>query len=532
MLDREDKRADPAYWSASSPHGIVASAHYRATAAGVEILSQGGNAIDAAIAVSLALGVVESAGSGLGGMTMMMIYHADSNRTFALEGHCRAPRTATPEEAGKYPRQVGYKAIAVPTNAAVLDYALSRYGTMLPAQVIQPAIELAEKGYLITPFQNYHTEEYRRRLKKHSARRFHLDENLKPYPVGTIFQQPELAWTLRHLAQYGFQDFYTGTIARLIVEDMEKNGGFIIKDDLADIPYPAEREPLWGQWRSWNIATLPPPGGGTALLQMLSLFEVMKPNSFDHNTPDASLLFAAIIQRTRQDRRTYRLEPEEMPDLTSIEYAQSVAPTLQSKLIGDGETSHVCIMDRHRNVVSMTQSIERSFGAAVASEKLGFIYNGYMKAFKIKNKRHPHYLQPGAVARSNASPTIVLKNGESLVAMGSTGSERMVSGIFQTLVRLRYQTPFQALQSPRLHCTPEGDIFLELQRFPSGTQELLEQHGFTVHPYDAWSFQVGGLQLATYDGELFRGVGEVRRDGAAAGPDEDPEQTKITENSL
>ena len=147
MLFREDHRNDGAYWTGSSSSGIVTSSHYHATAAGVEMLEKGGNAIDAAAAVSLALGVVEPHGSGLGGMSMMMLHLHSTNRTFALDGACPAPIKATPEEVAHSPRKWGYKAIAVPTTVAVLDYALRHYGSLTRSEVLTPAIKLAEKGY-------------------------------------------------------------------------------------------------------------------------------------------------------------------------------------------------------------------------------------------------------------------------------------------------------------------------------------------------------------------------------------------------
>ena len=137
-------------------------------------------------------------------------------------------------------------------------------------------------------------------------------------------------------------------------------------------------------------------------------------------------------------------------------------------------------MDRHKNVVSLTQSLERCFGSKMASEKLGFVYNGYMKGFKIQNKSHPHYLKPGAVARSNAAPTILLNGNQPYVAIGSTGSERMLSGIFETLVRLRSQSPFHSVAAPRLHCTPEGQVFLEAERFSEQALTALIKQGFEL----------------------------------------------------
>ena len=175
------------------------------------------------------------------------------------------------------------------------------------------------------------------------------------------------------------------------------------------------------------------------------------------------------------------------------------------------------MIDRYGNVVSMTQSIERSFGSKIATPGLGFLYNGYMKAFKLRNQKHPHYLKPGAIARSNASPTIVFKDEKPLYAIGSTGSEGIASGMFQVLVRLLNQSPFEAVKAPRLHCTPERQVFLEAERFNPEALTLLNKHGFEIKPYDAWSFSVGGLHLAGTNDNICWGVAEPRRDGATAG---------------
>ena len=277
-----------------------------------------------------------------------------------------------------------------------------------------------------------------------------------------------------------------------------------------------------GRFGSCSVYTLPPPGGGSTSLQMLNLFDILQPKNFDPDSPEGAVLFALIIRRARFDRRKYQLGQsghlgDKTPDLASPSYAQIAAQELKGQLSGNGETTHVCVMDRHKNVVSLTQSLERCFGSKMASEKLGFAYNGYMKAFKIQNKSHPHYLRPGAVARSNAAPTILLNGDQPYVAIRSTGSERMLSGIFQTLVRLRSQSPFKSVSAPRLHCTPEGQIFLETRRFPRQSLAALFKQGFLLNHYDPWSFKVGGLQLAVYDGENFHGVADPRRDGAAAG---------------
>jgi gamma-glutamyltranspeptidase/glutathione hydrolase len=207
LFDREGHRGDPAYWTVKSANGVVATAHYLATAARVGMLSLGGNAVDAAVAASLAIGVCEPAGSGLGGMSLMLIHLAASNRTFTVEGPCRAPLAATPEAVAEARRYRGYRAVAVPTNAAVLEHALSNYGTLSRSEVIAPAIELAEDGYPVTPLQHLLVAQYLKALQGGSAGAVFLDSNGCPPVVGSRFRQPALARTLRRLAEAGPRTF-------------------------------------------------------------------------------------------------------------------------------------------------------------------------------------------------------------------------------------------------------------------------------------------------------------------------------------
>lgn len=293
---------------------------------------------------------------------------------------------------------------------------------------------------------------------------------------------------------------------------------------MLDIPWPKLSEPLRSRFHSWEIIAPPPPCGGMVLIEMLNLFEELEPEEFDPDSPEAALLFAVIIRKSRLDRRKHKLIPLDLskwdgPDLLSKTYAQTSAKELQIQN-GLGETTHFNVIDDKGNIVSATQSIERSFGAKVATPELGFLYNGFMKGFKIENKRHPHYLKPGAVARSNATPTIILKNGKPRYVIGSTGSERMVSGIFQVLIRLyKGQSPFEAVSAPRLHCTPESQVVLELSRFSDDAIQRLHDKKFEVTPYDSdWSFSSGGLHmLSIEDNGLITGVADPRRDGYANG---------------
>lgn len=524
MLSRDDRRDVAELWSERSSRGMVVTAHYRATAAAVEILEAGGNAFDAAVAASLALSVCEAAGSGLGGMAMGLVRCGSTGRVTTVEGPCRAPKRATPKAVAKSNRYRGYASIAVPTHVRVLAHLLERYGTQSRECVLAPAIRIAEQGFLLTPLQHRLIEdECANPMGPGSAAQIFLDERGRPLAAGTLFRQPQLATTLRRLAADGFEDFYKGAIAREIATDVEAGGGFIRADDLAELPAPREAEPLRGHFGADEVLTVGPPAGGLALIQMLQTLAALESEEFDPDRPEDAVRLAAVIRRAREDRRRLALssgpdQPGESAALLDPAYAAATAAVLREKLAGEGETSHVCTMDADGNVVSLTQSIERSFGAGVATPSLGFLYNGYLKAFKVENQRHPHYLSPGAPARSNAAPTIVLHEGRPVAALGSTGSELMVSGIFQVLVRLRRQSPFEASHAPRLHCTPEGEVLWEQARFADGVGAALTRSGLRLTALDPYAFRVGGLQLIACRGVEMIGVSEPRRDGAAGGP--------------
>jgi gamma-glutamyltranspeptidase / glutathione hydrolase len=524
MLDRDGRRATPELWSESSARGMVVTAHYLATAAGVSILEEGGNAMDAAAAASMALAVCESAGSGLGGMALALVHDAGAGRTLTLEAPCRAPRSATPEVVSRADRYRGYAAVAVPTHVGLVSRLLERYGTMHSARILAPAIELAEEGFPLTPMQSRLIAQYAKALRAGNAAELFLDPRGRPNPPGQQFRQPRLAATLRRLERDGLEDFYRGQIAREIGSDFETNAGFLRTDDLAGVVAPRERDPIRGTFFGDEVATLGPPAGGLALIQMLQMLEALPGETVDAGTPQGAVHLAQVIRQARRDRIRFRLRtgdehPGEAEALLSAGYAAAGAAIIAGGEIGsEGETSHICTMDAEGNAVSMTQSIERSFGAGVATPGLGFLYNGYLRAFKVQNRRHPHYLRPGAPARSNAAPTFVVRDGRPRVVIGSTGSERMVSGILQVLARLLRQAPFEASHAPRLHCTPQGEVLWEADRFPGATKWALEKAGFRLTALDPYSFKTGGLQLLVREGSRMIGVSEPRRDGAAGGP--------------
>jgi gamma-glutamyltranspeptidase / glutathione hydrolase len=506
-----------------SRHGMVATAHYRATEAGVEVLEEGGNAVDAAVAAAFALGVCEPAASGLGGQTMMLIHHAESRRTFALDGSSRAPNRALPGSLDKPERRVGYLAMTVPSTPACLRYALEQYGTRKLARLLEPAIRLAEQGCEVTPLQHWLARRELKLLKAGTAGPFFLREGERPYPTGAVFKQPVLAETLRRLAKKGIRDFYSGEIAALIERDMVRNGGLIHKDDLAQVPRPIERHPVAGHFQGHRVFTFPPPAAGRTLIQMINVYEQLPVARRNPDTPEGAVTLAEVIRRAFLDRQDRPYDPNFYPQITSKHmlstgHARTVARQVLKRLRTAGETTHLSVMDRFGNAVALTQSIENVFGACVSTPELGFLYNNYMNAFDYSDISHPHYMRPNAVPWASVAPTIVFRGKRPWLVIGSPGSERITPSIFQVLHRLQTHTPFAAVDAPRLHCSLNGTVSLEAARMRDDIPAALLRHGFQLDIRDPYSFYMGCVQLVMREGDEFTGVADPRRDGSAQGP--------------
>jgi gamma-glutamyltranspeptidase/glutathione hydrolase len=507
-----------------SPYGMVSTAHHRATEVGVRVLEEGGNAIDAAVACAFALGVCEPAASGLGGQTMMLLYHAPSRRKIALDGSSRAPYAAGPGSLSRVQVRRGRRASTVPSTPAVLAYALENYGTRELSAILDPAIALAEKGYRVSPLQRALTRRERPHLKKTSAVQFFLVDGRKSPPIGHRLRQPELAETLRRIAEDGILDFYTGFIARQIVDDMAHNDGLICAEDLAQIPWPIERRPITGQLGAARVFTMPPPGAGRTLIEMLNIIGHMKPREYDPDTPRGATILAGIIRQAFLDRKDRPFDPSfyaQVDDRRMLDpdYAKRVARDARKRVPLRGETTHLSVMDRHGSVVALTQSIENVFGSCVAHPELGFLYNNYMSAFEHKDISHPYYLRPGAVPWASVAPTIVLHGRRPYLAIGSPGSERITPSILQVLIRLeKGYSLYEAVEAPRLHCSLQGTVSIESGRMHPDVPDALEEAGYKVTVRDPYAFYMGCVQAVMRDGPHFRGAADPRRDGAAGGP--------------
>ncbi|MGD8376961.1 MAG: gamma-glutamyltransferase [Acidobacteriota bacterium] len=520
---REGTRFRPGKFAAST-QGMVATAHHRATDAGVDMLRRGGNAVDAAVAAAFALGVCEPAASGLGGQTMMMVHLAAEGRTLALDGSSRAPNRAFPGRVKRAERLRGYRATTVPSTPATLAYAIEHYGRLDLATILKPAIRLAEKGFEVTPLLHALMVRERRHLRSGGAGAFFLRDGRRAYPAGGVLRQPVLGGTLRRIARLGVKTFYRGKVARQIHEDMIRGGGLIRRDDLAQVPWPIERRPLVGRFDRHRVLTFPPPGAGRTLVEMMNIVARFAPDRWRLGTPETSVLLAALIQKAFQDRRDLPYHPDLYRQagqrvMLSEEHARRAARELRRRLRRGGDTTHLSVMDREGNAVALTQSIERVFGAFRVTPELGFLYNNYMSAFEYEDIGHPYHLRPNAVPWASVAPTLIFRGRRPWLAIGSPGSDRITPAILQVLLRLqRGENLFEAVDAPRLHCTMDGVVHLEAARMRDDIPPALEAAGFEVNNRDPYSFYLGCVQVVERSERGFLGVADPRRDGSAAGP--------------
>ncbi len=523
LLDPGSRKVVKPQRFAVSKGGMASTQHYLATDTAVQVLAHGGNAIDAAVAAAFALGVCEPSASGLGGQTMILYYDAETHKKIALDGSSRAPHRVVPGELSKKNYLQGHISSTVPSTPAVLAYALEHHGTMSLSDVLLPAIAIAEQGFRISQLQHDLARRELKKLRERSAALLFLYKGQRPYNVGALFRQPVLAGTLRRLADAGVEDFYLGDIARIIHKDMVQNDGLIRDDDLAQIPWPIERKPLSVRFREMRVITFGPPGAGRTLIEALNIINEIPEKLLNIDTPQGAMLLAEIIRQANMDRSDRPFEPNLYPQLPtkqmlSTDYARVVARRLRKRIKSHGDTTHLSVIDRKGNMVALTQSIERVYGSCEASPELGFLYNNYMSAFDYEDISHPYYMRPNAVPWASVAPTLVFKGRWPWLAIGSPGSERIVSAIIQVLLRLQSKSPYEAVVAPRLHCSLEGKVSLEASRMRNDIPTALTKKGFEVDIRDPYSFYLGCVQLAMKGkkGEII-GVADPRRDGAAGG---------------
>ena len=518
----------------SPADGAAATAFPLATDAALSTLRAGGNAVDAAVAAAWTLSVCEPSASGLGGQSTLLLHRSDG-ATVIVDGHSYAPSGVSIDTVNERQQRLGHRACTVPSTPATLEYAQRKYGLLPQATVFGPAIEAAEEGYAITPLQHRQAGWFGRQMQVSAGIAKLFLVNSAPPPVGYLLRQPELARTLGRLAKEGTEDFYRGEIARQIVDDMQRNGGLLNAQDLANCNLPVEREPLEASYRGLRVVSTPSPAGGRNLLFALKLIEQLLPGGIDAADDDtwheaiALATYCAFRHRERkasQSKGDADPAADELPSGANIQrlverlHRPAMLPQLDDDE-GPGDTTHLTVADAEGNVVALTQSIQSVFGAKVANPELGFVYNNYL--WTCPRYSHPNQLAPGCMPQSNAAPTIIMEQREGrsapVMAVGAAGSRRIISALLQTISHVidRGLPIDEAIAAPRLHGLVSGKAWIEEEIATPGMLARLRKRFSEIQVKRSRSFGMGcvhGLQWLP-DGTLVAAA-DSRRDGTGA----------------
>ncbi len=531
-------------------HGMVVAGHPQAAQAGVEALRAGGNAIDAAVAVSLALGVAEPYATGLGGKLMLLYYDATSGRTYAVDAMDAAGSLDVaaylrrPEDDHSY----GYGSVCVPGLAAGLWLAHEKWGRLKWADDVAPSIQLARDGFEILPKTRGFFAEQEKRLRRGDSEiaRLYLPGGELPV-VGTHLPNADLAHTLELLAAHGRDGFYRGPVAAAIVAASQKGGGALTADDLAG--YEARlTEPIGIDFRGYHLAASPPPTNGAPLF--LTIMKVLENESF----AGGPLRSAANLDKIgRVWRVVLPLVQRDIADVpqAAFNFEKLVAPdsiaALRAKVAADAKpkrataqrddsgfsesataaTTHFLVVDAQGDIVSATQSLSIHFGAGVVPPGTGVVLNDSMSNFMFSDPHALNFVAPGKRPRSTISPTIVFRAGRPVFAMGIPGSSRIPTAMLQALLdRLVFNRPLaDAIGDTRVHFESnwrrnDEESFEAEDSFPAAEVAALQARGWKVTlPEVAGAGHLfGGINAIEInaDGTL-TGFADPRRTNAAAG---------------
>lgn len=521
----------------TAKNGMISTAFPEATQAGVEIFEKGGNAIDAACASAIALGVCEPQSSGLGGQSAAILHYKD--KTISIDGSSRVPSLAHISKFEKGERSKGYRATTVPTTVAVIGYLNFRYGNLDWKDILQPAIRIASEGYRITELQNFlQNRELDTFLKipTKSGAKYFLKNGKEPYNPGDLFIQADLANTLIYLSEHGPRSFYQGMIAKRIDSDMRANKGFLRGDDLALIPWPIERRILKRSYRSVSVVTVPPPAAGRTLLLVMLILSQLPVKVIKKESPEFYHFFSETLRKSFLFRTQRPFDPNTFHQVSdkkmiSRKFAKEQATSIRDRIDpslplieppdGDGQTTHLSAMDNEGNAIGITQSIELSYGSRAAAEGLGFMYNNYVRALDTNDPSHPHYLRPNATPWTSVAPTIIFYKDKPWIVTGSPGSERIYSAVAQFLTNIldKENSMDEAIIKPRLHCSMGGNITIEANRFNPEVVAYLEEMGYHIDRKSDFDFYFGAIHsvMKCMTKDEFQGASEVRRDGTAGG---------------
>ncbi|OEW87574.1 gamma-glutamyltransferase [Campylobacter jejuni] len=501
--------------------GLVLSSHELANKIGKEVLDKGGNAIDAAVAVGYALAVAHPAAGNIGGG--FAVIHLANGENTTLDFREMAPLKASRDmyldskgEVIKDASTIGYLAAGVPGTVKGMSAILDRYGTMKLKDLMAPAIKLAEKGYLINDKQEQTMLEAKDMFKEFpSSSKYFLKKDGSTYKSGDLFVRKDLAKTLKLIAKEGPDAFYKGKIADLIATDMAKNKGIITKEDLAQ--YQAIwRKPVEGTYRGYDIISMSPPSsGGAHIIEILNIMENANIENLGFASSKTLHIMAEAMRQAYADRSEYMGDPDfvkiPLDKLTSKEYAKEIYTkipkdkALPSSKVKPGlgqiheghNTTHYSVLDSKGNAVSITYTINASYGSGAAVEGAGFLLNDEMDDFSIKPGVPNLYglvggeanaIEPKKRPLSSMSPTIILKDGKVFMVVGSPGGSRIITTVLQVISNVidHKMDISTAVEAPRFHMQWLPD---EIRTEPFGiikdVQNNLEKMGYkiTKEPY-------------------------------------------------
>jgi gamma-glutamyltranspeptidase/glutathione hydrolase len=562
-----------------STHGMVATDEQFGSQAGVEILKRGGNAVDAAVAVAFALAVVEPSAGNIGGGGFMLVRLADGRSSF-FDYREVAPGKATRNmyigpDGKLIPNDdvtgsvIGYRSVAVPGTVAGLELALKTYGKLKLADVMEPAIRLAENGFPVSESLAHEFVEEKKSLEKFPISQHIFLNDGKMFSPGDTIRQPELAATLKRIAKNGAAEFYTGDTAHAVVDDITKSGGLITLDDLANYK-PKVREVLHAQYsvndrdgggaqHSWEVLTSPPPSsGGVAIIEAMNMLQSTPLKGWDD--VESVHMVAETMQRVFADRAAYLADPDysDVPvaGLTSPCYAKERAATINPQdatpskdvkagkphscsasaatdsapttiTLNDGpHTTHFSVVDAAGNAVASTYTLNDSYGSHVTSPA-GFVLNDEMDDFTTQPgvpnalfgliQSDANAIAPSHRPLSSMTPTILLRDGKLSFVTGSPGGPTIISATLLSVLNwMRLGMDAQsAINAPRFHHQWMPDLILMEQSFPATMEKALRERGFVTKRRGHIGL-VNAIGVDAKTGER-QGAADPRDNGSAVG---------------
>lgn len=528
-------------------HGAVVSAHPLASQAGARMLQQGGNAVDAAIATQLALAVVYPGAGNLGGGGFL-VGHLSDGRDIAIDYREMAPGKAKRDmyldasgNANTTLSQDGHLAAGVPGTVAGL-FASLPYAKLQLRKLIQPAIILAEKGFAITEKEANSLNTQAATFKRLNTRPSRFVKET-PWKAGDTLIQPELAKTLKRIRDKGMEGFYEGETAAMIVSEMQRGHGIITADDLK--AYKAkERKPVVFNYKDYTIITMPlPSSGGIVLQQMMGMVEKYPIASWGFHSPQAIQLMVEAERRAYADRAQYlgdvdfvkvpvkqltdkKYLEQRMKDYAPNKAGSSVAVKAGAPMHESEQTTHLSVMDDQGNCISVTTTLNGSYGSKVVVGGAGFFLNNEMDDFSVKPGVPNMYglvgaeanaIAPGKRMLSSMTPTIVLQRNRPYLVVGTPGGSTIMTSVFQTLINiLEFKMPAaQAVNETKFHHQWLPDQIDVEPDFPANIISSLEQMGYKVVPRRN---TIGRTEVIRVNNKgMLEAVGDVRGDDSAAG---------------